>query len=321
MEETNEPKNEDNIQKEENNNGNNGETKDMVIKKFDKLLKIGEGTYGVVYKARNNITGELVAIKKIKLESEYNGMPQSALREVSLLRDLHHPNIVFLIEVLLQHPKKISLVFEYLELDLRKFLDQVQVMQPGLIESYLHQILKGIYYCHTKKVLHRDLKPQNILLDKVGNLKIADFGLARTYCFQLRPYTREVVSIWYRSPELLLGSKVYSTPVDIWSIGCIFAEMLTRQPLFPGDSEIDQIFRIFRVLGTPTEEVWPGISNLSDYKHDFPVWKKQSLQFIGNNELAIDLIERMLVYDPSMRISARDALQHKYFSVKVETNK
>lgn len=146
----------------------------------------------------------------------------------------------------------------------------------------MHQLLQGISVCHSRRLLHRDLKPQNLLLDQKGTLKIADFGLARAYAVPIRPYTHEVVTLWYRAPEILLGAIEYSTPIDIWSIGCIFVELASKNPLFTGDSEIDQLYRIFRVLGTPNETIWPGVTSLKDYKSTFPNWGAQSLDKVVN---------------------------------------
>jgi len=192
----------------------------------------------------------------------------------------------------------------------------VPTVDPLLVKSYLFQLLSGINYCHSHRIIHRDLKPQNLLIDQNGSLKLADFGLARAYCVPFRTYTHEVVTLWYRAPEVLLGSKEYAAPLDMWSAGCIFAEMVTKRPLFPGDSEIDQIFRIFRTLGTPGEEEWPGVTKLPDYKPTFPKWKKQSLgQNLPNiDPQGLDLLKQMLIYQPSKRISAKEALQHPYFN-------
>jgi len=158
-----------------------------------------------------------------------------------------------------------------------------------------------------------------LLIDKSGILKIADFGLARAFCVPLRPYTHEVVTLWYRPPEILLGSTGYSTPVDIWSTGCIFAELLTKKPLFPGDCEIDQLYKIFQIMGTPNEIIWPHCTSLPDFKAGtFPNWKKVPIHnALGNSNLdsnALDLLEKMLVYDPSIRITAKDGLLHPYFN-------
>jgi serine/threonine protein kinase len=184
------------------------------------------------------------------------------------------------------------------------------------------QIISGIAFCHEKRILHRDLKPQNLLLDRHHNLKLADFGLARAFSVPLRQYTHEVVTLWYRAPEVLLGCKNYSTPVDSWSIGCIFAEMVKLQPLFPGDSEIDELFRIFRTCGTPTESSWPGVTWLENFKKEFPMWPKVSLRPIlvsdvrhpGIDDNGIDLIEQLLTYEPSSRISSNDALAHVFLA-------
>jgi len=287
-----------------------------TLPKYKLIEKIGEGTYGVVYKAECRVTGRFMALKKIRLESEDEGVPSTSIREISLLKELNHPNIVRLEDVL-HNKNRLFLVFEFIDYDLKKYLDSIKAnMSAMLLKSYLYQLLRSIFYCHGHRVLHRDLKPQNLLLDKHGQLKLADFGLARAFGVPVRTYTHEVVTLWYRAPEILLGSKVYSCPVDIWSVGCIFAEMATRHPLFPGDSEIDELYKIFRILGTPTEETWPGVSKLPDYKPtNFPKWKATNLSHVLPNvePAGIDLLAQMLAYDPAKRISAKKALKHPYF--------
>jgi len=281
---------------------------------YEKLQKIGEGTYGVVYKAKHISTGRLIAMKKIRLEHEDEGVPSTAIREIAILKELQHPNIVSLLDII-NYQSKLYLVFEFLDHDLKKYMDSVPSMDAQLVKSYTYQLLDGLLFCHKRRILHRDLKPQNLLIDRKGSLKLADFGLARAFCVPLRPYTHEVVTLWYRAPEILLGSQAYSTPVDIWSTGCIFAEMLAKRPLFPGDSEIDQLFRIFRTLGTPTEDIWAGCTSLPDYKPNFPKWKSMELsKLIPNADpLAIDLLQKMLIYEPFKRISSKEALNHAYF--------
>lgn len=288
------------------------------LERYYKIDKIGSGTYGDVYRAKDQMTGEIVALKKIRLEIQDEGVPATAIREISLLKELAHPNIVSLKNVVHQN-ERLYLVFEFLDLDLADYMKGLtrsnRKLKPQLLKSYMYQLVKGIAHCHMHRVLHRDLKPQNLLLDKAGKLKIADFGLARAFGVPLRTYTHEVVTLWYRAPEILLGAKQYATPVDIWSIACIFAEMATGRPLFPGDSEIDELFRIFRVLGTPTEEVWPGVSELKDHKPTFPQWKKRPLEEVVDciDPDGMDLLKRMLVYEPCKRLSAREALKHPYF--------
>jgi serine/threonine protein kinase len=290
----------------------------QVLAKYKKIEKpLGEGTYGVVYKAKHIETGETVALKKIRLEVEDEGVPSTALREISVLKTLEHPNVVKLKDV--EHSdNRLYLVFEYLDQDLKKHMDSVRgkPLKPMLVKSYVYQMLLGIDFCHKRGVMHRDLKPQNLLIDKMGRLKLADFGLARAFCIPVRAYTHEVITLWYRAPEILLGSRHYSTGVDIWSIGCIMAELANKRPLWPGDSEIDMLFRIFRLLGTPTERLWPGVSQLPDFKGSFPKWPTQDLAPKCPNLDAdgIDLLGKMLVFDPTKRISAKQALQHPWFN-------
>ncbi|XP_034247855.1 cyclin-dependent kinase 2 isoform X2 [Thrips palmi] len=284
------------------------------MEKYLKIEKIGEGTYGVVYKALCKKSKKWVALKKIRLETESEGVPSTAIREISLLKELTHPNVVQLLDVV-HCEKKLFLVFEFLTYDLKKYLDSYKdTLPPDLVKSYLQQLLQGISYCHQNRILHRDLKPQNLLLDTEGYIKLADFGLARGFGMPVRAYTHEVVTLWYRAPEILLGTKLYSMAVDIWSLGCIFAEMTTRRPLFPGDSEIDQLFRVFRTLGTPDESKWPGVSQLPDYKSMFPRWDPQDMKEVLPlmDEEAVDLFLKMVTYDPSKRVTAVEAMNHSY---------
>jgi cyclin-dependent kinase len=293
----------------------------VELSDYQKLEKVGEGTYGVVYKARDTLNGNrLVALKKIRLEAEDEGVPSTAIREISLLKEMRDDYIVSLYNIVHSDSHKLYLVFEFLDLDLKKYMESIPAnmgLEPDMVKRFMSQLVKGTRYCHSHRILHRDLKPQNLLIDKEGNLKLADFGLARAFGVPLRTYTHEVVTLWYRSPEILLGGRQYSTGVDMWSIGCIFAEMVNRKPLFPGDSEIDEIFKIFRVLGTPNEDVWPGVSSLPDFKRTFPKWTKKPLSthVPDLDPLGIDLLENLLAYDPVMRLSAKRAILHAYFEV------
>ncbi|KAI6062235.1 Cyclin-dependent-like kinase 5 isoform X1 [Aix galericulata] len=304
------------------------------MQKYEKLEKIGEGTYGTVFKAKNRETHEI-------------GVPSSALREICLLKELKHKNIVRLHDVL-HSDKKLTLVFEFCDQDLKKYFDSCNGdLDPEIVKSFMYQLLKGLAFCHSRNVLHRDLKPQNLLINRVspgggfcppgvplgsvwghlgqrgwgcltlelwpqnGELKLADFGLARAFGIPVRCYSAEVVTLWYRPPDVLFGAKLYSTSIDMWSAGCIFAELANAgRPLFPGNDVDDQLKRIFRypsgvrgdtggcgrsgtgpgargspgwglpstpepwpltaaaptLLGTPTEEQWPAMAKLPDYK-------------------------------------------------------
>ncbi|KAF2729443.1 Pkinase-domain-containing protein [Polyplosphaeria fusca] len=292
------------------------------MENYQKMEKIGEGTYGVVYKARDLSTKDhrIVALKKIRLEAEDEGVPSTAIREISILKEMNDPNIVKLLNIVHADGHKLYLVCEFLDLDLKKYMEALPVSQGGrgkplpegsgpalatlglgadMIKKFMRQLITGIKYCHSRRILHRDLKPQNLLIDKDGNLKLADFGLARAFGVPLRTYTHE-----------------YSTGVDMWSAGCIFAEMCTRKPLFPGDSEIDEIFKIFRILGTPGENEWPGVTSFPDFKPSFPKWERTDIADICNSldDLGLDLLDALLVYDPAGRISAKQAVQHPYFT-------
>ncbi|KAF1953689.1 Pkinase-domain-containing protein [Byssothecium circinans] len=309
------------------------------MENYQKMEKIGEGTYGVVYKARDLTTKDrrIVALKKIRLEAEDEGVPSTAIREISLLKEMNDPNIVRLLNIVHADGHKLYLVFEFLDVDLKKYMESLPVndggrgkplpegsnpelqrmgLGPDMVKKFMGQLCEGIRYCHAHRVLHRDLKPQNLLIDRDGNLKLADFGLARAFGVPLRTYTHEVVTLWYRAPEILLGGRQYSTGVDMWSVGCIFAEMCTRKPLFPGDSEIDEIFKIFRILGTPSEQDWPGVTSFPDFKASFPKWNRTDIADTVKtlDDFGLDLLDALLVYDPAGRISAKQAVIHPYLA-------
>ncbi|KAK4751538.1 hypothetical protein SAY87_005020 [Trapa incisa] len=291
---------------------------------FEKLEKVGEGTYGKVYRAREKATNRIVALKKTRLHEDEEGVPPTTLREISILRMLSRdPHVVRLLDVKQGQNKEgktvLYLVFEYMETDLKKFIRSFRStgddIPARIVKSLMFQLCKGVAFCHGHGILHRDLKPHNLLLDRKSmTLKIADLGLARAFTLPIKKYTHEILTLWYRAPEVLLGATHYSTGVDMWSVGCIFAELVTKQALFQGDSELQQLLHIFRLLGTPNEKMWPGVSKLMNW-HEYPQWRPQSLSTAvpSLDENGLDLLAQMLQYEPSKRISAKKAMEHPYF--------
>ncbi|CAH8391068.1 unnamed protein product [Eruca vesicaria subsp. sativa] len=284
----------------------------------DRYLKqeiLGQGTYGVVFKATDTKTGETVAIKKIRLGKHKEGVNITALREIKMLKELKHPHIILLIDAF-PHKENLHLVFEFMETDLEGVIRDSNVfLSPADIKSYLLMTLKGLAYCHEKWVLHRDMKPNNLLIGPDGQLKLADFGLARIFGTPDRKFTHQVFARWYRAPELLFGAKQYGAAVDVWAAGCVFAELLLRRPFLQGNSDIDQLSKIFAAFGTPNADQWPDVKNLPDYvEYQFvPAPSLRSL-FPSVSEDALDLLSKMFTYDPKARISVKQALEHRYFT-------
>ncbi|CAB1100381.1 unnamed protein product [Ectocarpus sp. CCAP 1310/34] len=287
------------------------------MENYERGEKLGEGAWGVVTSATQKATGRVVAIKKIamKLGKYTEGANFTALREIKLLQELKHDHIIELVDVFLIH-EDLNLVFEFCETDLESILmEQSVILKPEHVKCHMKMLLEGLGYLHDNFVLHRDLKPNNLLYASDGKLKLADFGLARSYGSPGRHMTPTVVTRWYRPPELCFGCHEYGSAVDMWGVGCIFAELMCRRPLFPGVSDVDQVARIFQVMGTPTDESWPEHCALPDYvefKPQPPVDLSSLLSAASPD--AMDLLLRLLVLRPDKRATAREALRHPYFT-------
>ncbi|KAL9870878.1 cyclin-dependent kinase 6 isoform 1-T4 [Geothlypis trichas] len=293
----------------------------LADQQYECVAEIGEGAYGKVFKARDlKNGGRFVALKRVRVQTSEEGMPLSTIREVAVLRHLEtfeHPNVVRLFDVCTMsrtdRETKLTLVFEHVDQDLTTYLDKVP--EPGVptetIKDMMLQLFRGLDFLHSHRVVHRDLKPQNILVTSNGQIKLADFGLARIYSFQMA-LTSVVVTLWYRAPEVLLQSS-YATAVDLWSVGCIFAEMFRRKPLFRGNSDVDQLGKIFDVIGLPEEEDWPNDVALP--RNAFTSRPAQPIEkFVPDiDEVGKDLLLKCLAFNPAKRISAYVALSHPYF--------
>jgi cyclin-dependent kinase 12/13 len=279
-----------------------------------------------VWSARDKQTNELVALKKVRMESEREGFPLTAIREIKLLKTLHHDNIVALKEIVTGNNgsapgSSIYLVFEYMDHDLTGLMDTPSIrFEEQHIKCYMLQLLRGLQYCHDRQVLHRDIKGSNLLIDNHGCLKIADLGLARSCGEDGRRYTNRVITLWYRPPELLLGANEYDMSVDMWSVGCLIAELLTRKPLFPGKDEAEQTSLIFQMVGTPTHSTWPNWRDLPQARivpespRYPPGLARHFMRSSKNvNDSASDLIQKLLTLDPSKRLTATEALDHAWF--------
>ena len=290
----------------------------VMAGRYEKIAFWGEGQFATVYKARDTeCENRIVAVKKIKLgqpTEAQDGINRTALREIKLLQELTHQNIIGLLDVFGQK-SNISLIFDFMDTDLEVIiLDQSIILKPSDIKSYLMMTLQGLEYLHLHWILHRDLKPNNLLINSKGVLKITDFGLAKMFGSPTRPLTHQVVTRWYRSPELLFGARLYGTGIDIWAVGCIGAELMLRKPFLAGDSDLSQLTEIFEVCGSPTEEKWPGVSKLPDFiKYvDMPGVPLEDI-FTATGDDFIELINQCLLLNPIKRCTASQALQSMYF--------
>ncbi|KAK3308611.1 uncharacterized protein B0T15DRAFT_112765 [Chaetomium strumarium] len=297
-------------------------SKSVFFRKPGNESVVGSGTYGKVFKGLNVYTKKLVALKKIRMEGERDGFPVTAVREIKLLRSLSHKNIVQLQEVMVE-ANDCFMVFEYLSHDLTGLLNHpTYTLEPGHKKHLAQQLFEGLDYLHTRGVLHRDIKAANILVSSDGILKLADFGLARFYAkhHQL-DYTNRVITIWYRSPELLLGETQYGPAVDIWSAACVMVEIFNKRAIFPGDgSEINQLEKIYSILGTPTMKDWPNLIEMPWFALLRPTYRKPNVFEEKYKELltpaAFDLLISMFQYDPDKRPSAAEVLKHPYFTTE-----
>ena len=277
---------------------------------------IGKGSYGVVYRTFHERSNKFVAEKRVRVNLESGGIPSFIYREISSLKTLEHKNIVKLLDQTVQKDC-IKLIFELLDNDLGEFLASQNRLDYSTTAGIIYQILDGLRHCHSRRIMHRDIKPANILIDHDLNVKISDFGSARTLWARApgKPYSAEIQTLYYRAPEVLLGAAQYGFAIDIWSVGCIFGEMLSGRSLFAGVNEYDQIRKICRVRGTPREREWPGVSSLRNYSCQLEIFQSVDLAIVvpGINELEKDLLERLLEMDPTRRICASQALKHAYF--------
>ncbi|XP_035156422.1 cyclin-dependent kinase 20 isoform X5 [Callithrix jacchus] len=282
------------------------------------LGRIGEGAHGIVFKAKHVETGEIVALKKVALRRLEDGIPKQALREIKALQEMEDNQYVVQLKAVFPHGAGFVLAFEFMLSDLAEVVRHAQrPLAQAQVKSYLQMLLKGVAFCHANNIVHRDLKPANLLISASGQLKIADFGLARVFSPDgSRLYTHQVATRWYRAPELLYGARQYDQGVDLWAVGCIMGELLNGSPLFPGENDIEQLCCVLRILGTPSPQVWPELAELPDYnkisfKEQAPVPLEEVLP--DASPQALDLLSQFLLYPPLRRIAASKALLHQYF--------
>ncbi|KAJ1521244.1 hypothetical protein ONE63_002929 [Megalurothrips usitatus] len=288
------------------------------VSEFEKLNRIGEGTYGIVYRARDTVNDKVVALKKVRMENEKDGLPVSGVREISVLLQCNHENVVRLKEVVVgKSLESIFLVMEYCEQDLASLLDHMQTpFSESQVKCIMIQVFRGLQYLHNNFIVHRDLKVSNLLMTDKGCVKIADFGLARWYSVPHGEMTQKVVTLWYRAPEILLQAPHQTTAVDIWAAGCITGELLGHRPLLPGRSEIGQLELIVDLLGTPSDNIWPEFSSLPAVQN-FTLRQqpynnlKQRFPWLSSSGLR--LLNFLLMYDPKKRATAEECLESSYF--------
>ncbi|KAL2800243.1 kinase-like domain-containing protein [Aspergillus keveii] len=297
------------------------------VDNFERLNHIEEGSYGWVSRAKEITTGEVVALKKLKLDNSPDGFPVTGLREIQTLLEARHQNVVYLREVVMgSRMDEVYLVMDFLEHDLKTLLDDMrEPFLPSEMKTLLLQFISGLDFLHSQWIMHRDLKTSNLLMNNRGELKIADFGMARYYGDPPPKLTQLVVTLWYRSPELLLGAETYGPEIDMWSLGCIFGELLTKEPLLQGKNEVDQVSKIFALTGPPTPQIWPGFRSLPNTKslrlpptHSAPssgttppLLPRSKFSILSN--AGLQLISSLLALNPASRPTAAECLKHPYF--------
>ncbi|KAL7578169.1 hypothetical protein ACA910_012606 [Epithemia clementina (nom. ined.)] len=309
----------------------------FVYDTYEQISRVSEGTYGIVWKGRDLATGDTVALKQIKFDvgEDKEGFPVIALREINVLMALSHESIVSVQEIVVGTAfHQVFMVMEFFDFDLK---DGIERFEGALFQSELKgimlQILSGMAHVHNSWYLHRDMKTSNILVHNSGRIALADFGLARQYTDPRRPLTQLVVTLWYRAPELLFGETHYGPPIDMWSIGCIFAELIRQDAPLKGEGELDQIDQIFTLLGVPNSDTWPLFDKLPNAgllrwkprkKEDimlpkmFPVNSPLSTKQAFLDANGYNLLERLLTLDPAQRITAQEALDHAYLKEGVK---
>mmetsp|Transcript_5717 Transcript_5717/g.10066 ORF Transcript_5717/g.10066 Transcript_5717/m.10066 type:complete len:366 (-) Transcript_5717:1598-2695(-) len=323
-----------------------GECRD--VSHYEKLEFIDEGTYGRVYRAREISTGQIYALKQLKFDSYQNslrsdGFPITSLREISILLQLSHRNIINVHEIVIKpdQPLKPYLVMDYISCELRTLIDDNRSFSHSEIKSLIHQLFTALHYLHSQYIIHRDVKTSNVLLSSEGILKLIDFGLARRVRnvhlneshsrieslidendqMHARSYTPNVVSLWYRAPELLFGAEIYDSAVDMWSAGCVFCEILLKRALFHGNTELELISSVVKIRGAPSIYNWNGFDQLPHANRlSFNTLVQDNLVNLIKNEVKFstdamcDLIDGLLTYDPQKRLTAQQALSHPYFT-------